>query len=51
MTPVSLSTCAVCVTSPPGDDRDDRQAELRGELEVALVVAGHGHDRAGAVAA
>ncbi len=33
-----------------GHDAPDRQAELRGEREVALVVGGHGHDRAGAVA-
>ena len=32
------------------DHRDDRQAELAGELEVAVVVRGHGHDGAGAVA-
>ena len=32
------------------DHPDDRQVERLGELEVALVVAGHGHDRAGAVA-
>ena len=32
------------------DDGTDRQAELLGELEVALVVRRHGHDRAGAVA-
>ena len=31
-------------------DRRDRQAELAGELEVALVAARHRHDRAGAVA-
>ena len=31
------------------NDFDDRQAELAGELPVALVVAGHGHDRSGAV--
>ena len=31
-------------------DRGDRQAELAGELEVALVAARHRHDRAGAVA-
>ncbi len=31
------------------DDGDDRQFELAGELEVALVVRGHGHDRTGAV--
>ena len=31
------------------DDAPDRQAVGRGEGEVALVVAGHGHDRAGAV--
>ena len=31
------------------DDPDDRQVECLGELEVALVVAGYGHDRAGAV--
>ena len=31
------------------DDPPDRQAELPRELEVALVVGGHGHDRAGAV--
>ena len=30
--------------------RHDRQVERLGELEVALVVAGDGHDRAGAVA-
>ena len=32
-----------------GDDPDDRQIERRRELEVALVVAGNGHDRAGSV--
>ena len=32
-----------------GDDLDDRQAEDLGEVEVALVVRRHGHDRAGAV--
>jgi hypothetical protein len=32
------------------DDLDDGQVELRGELEVARVVARHGHDGAGAVA-
>ena len=32
------------------DDPADRQPELLGEREVALVVRGHGHDRAGAVA-
>ena len=31
-------------------DRRDRQAELAGELEVALVAARHRHDRPGAVA-
>ena len=31
-------------------DGGDRQPELAGELEVALVAARHGHDRAGAVA-
>ena len=31
------------------DDALDRQAEGLGEVEVALVVAGDGHDRAGAV--
>ena len=30
-------------------DPSDGQSELRGEGEVALVVGGHGHDRAGAV--
>ena len=29
---------------------DDRQVERLGELPVALVLAGHRHDRAGAVA-
>ncbi len=33
-----------------GDDAADRQAELPGEGEVALVVRGDGHDRARAVA-
>ena len=33
------------------DDDLDRQIELAGELEVALVVRGHGHHRAGAVVA
>ena len=33
-----------------GDDLDDRQAELRGELPVALIVARNAHDDAGAVA-
>ena len=28
----------------------DGQVEFRGELQIALVVRGHGHDRAGAVA-
>ena len=32
------------------DHRHDGQAELAGEVKVALVVRGHGHDRAGAVA-
>ena len=32
------------------DHRHDRELELARELEVALVVRGHGHDRAGAVA-
>ena len=32
------------------DNLDDRQIELRGELEIARVVRRHGHDRAGAVA-
>ena len=32
-----------------GDDLDDGQVERLGELAVALVVRGHGHDRAGAV--
>ena len=31
------------------DDLADRQVERLGEVEVALVVRGHGHDRAGAV--
>ena len=31
------------------DHRDDRQAELQREGEVAVVVRRHGHDRAGAV--
>ena len=35
---------------PAGDDLADGQAEGAGELPVALVVRGHGHDRAGAVA-
>ena len=33
-----------------GDDLDDRQAELRSKLPVALVVARNAHDDAGAVA-
>ena len=33
----------------PAHDADDGQTELPGELEVALVVARHGHDGAGAV--
>ena len=39
------------LTSVPSsvDDLDDRQVERLGELAVALVVRGHGHDRAGAV--
>ena len=32
-----------------GDDLHDGQAELLGELEVAVVVGGHAHNRAGAV--
>ena len=32
-------------------DDPDRQIELPGELEIALVVRGHGHDRARAVLA
>ena len=40
----------LCEMSPPAIDLDDRQPELGGELPVALVVAGHRHDRAGAVA-
>ena len=36
--------------SPCGrDDLADRQVECLREVEVALVVRGHGHDRAGAV--
>ena len=31
------------------DGADDRQVEHRSEVPVALVLAGHGHDRAGAV--
>ena len=33
----------------PLDDRHDGEAKLQRELEVALVVGGHGHDRARAV--
>ena len=33
-----------------GDDASDRQPEFAGEVEVALVVGGDGHDRACAVA-
>ena len=33
-----------------GNDFDDRQAEFGGEVPVALIAAGHRHDRAGAVA-
>ena len=32
------------------DDHDDRQVIFAGEFKVALVVRGHGHDRAGAIA-
>ena len=32
------------------DRADDRQPERLGEVPVALVLAGHGHDRPGAVA-
>ncbi len=36
---------------PLGADDDlERQVVFAGEFEVALVVGGHGHDRAGAVA-
>ena len=34
-----------------GHGLDDRNPERRGEIPVALVLAGHGHDRAGAVGA
>ncbi len=37
------------VRTRTGDDAHDRQVEGGRELEVALVVAGNGHDRAGAV--
>ena len=42
---------APCPPSPSGgcDGADDRQLEHLGEVPVALVLAGHGHDRAGAV--
>ena len=52
-TPGSVSAAssgAEASSAVAGDDADDRQAEGRRELEVALVVAGDGHDRAGAVA-
>ena len=39
-----------CLVIAVGARAHDGQPELRGELEVALVVGGHGHDRAGAVA-
>jgi hypothetical protein len=32
-------------------DRDDGQPEMRGEAPIALIAAGHGHHRAGAIAA
>jgi hypothetical protein len=41
-----------CSNSPRvggGDDLHDGQVEGSGEVEVALVVGGHGHDRPGAV--
>ncbi len=45
---------ATSVKAPPWDvaaldHLDDGQAELLGELPVAGVVGGHGHDGAGAV--
>ena len=51
MMPVSsFRVKASFVTSPPCDDFDDRQAELRGKLPVALVVARYAHNGTGAVA-
>ena len=46
----SLATKASLGDIAALDHLDDGQAELRGELPVALVVAGHAHDDAGAVA-
>ena len=43
---VSLDGCAVVIVQ---DDRHDRQVVLAGELKVALVAAGNGHDGTGAV--
>ena len=43
---VGLDGCAVIIVQ---DDRHDRQVVLAGELKVALVAAGNGHDGAGAV--
>ncbi len=51
-TPGSASACVQWRAGLIGarrDDADDRQVELPGELEVALVVTGHGHDCAGAI--
>ena len=41
---------ASAILAGRGDDPPDRQPERPGEREVALVVGGDGHDRAGAVA-
>ena len=51
MMPVSsLATKASLLHVAALDHLDDGQAELLGKLPVALVVAGHAHDDAGAVA-
>ena len=51
MMPVSsLRAKASLVHVAALDHLDDGQAELLGELPVALIVAGHAHDDAGAVA-
>ena len=46
----SPTKASAWTSSPPAHHLDDRQPEGAGELVVALVVGGHGHDGAGAVA-
>jgi hypothetical protein len=47
--PSPVQAASSSFASPPVDDLDDGEAEALGELPVALVVGGDGHDGAGAV--